>query len=386
MRVFVCKMRFMTTNDKAIYSLENMKDDSIRAVDAKVEAQKIAFSPLTFQAVRACLELGILRAVQGAGEEGLSAGEISEKCSISLYGAGVLCEMALGMGVLRYSESTTSEENERYVLGKIGFFLLEDSLTGVNFNFVNDICYKGAFNLIDSVKNGKPEGLKVIGEQWTTIYESLSTLPEREKKSWFDFDHFYSDIAFPDALRIVFSHDVKRLVDIGGNTAKWAIACCKYNADVNVTIVDLPGQTAVAEENAKKAGFENRISTLSGNVLSAETHLPSGADAFWLSQFLDCFSLRQITKILKKIHSAASDKSEVFVLEPLWDKQKYIGESYALQATSLYFTCMANGNSKMYRYKELVSAIEEAGFELKTAHHNLGSNSYSLLVFKKVSE
>ena len=80
MRVFVCKMRFMTTNDKAIYSLENMKDDSIRAVDAKVEAQKIAFSPLTFQAVRACLELGILRAVQVAGDEGLSAGEISEKC------------------------------------------------------------------------------------------------------------------------------------------------------------------------------------------------------------------------------------------------------------------------------------------------------------------
>ena len=28
-------------------------------------------------------------------------------------------------------------------------------------------------------------------------------------------------------------------------------------------------------------------------------------------------------------------------------------------------------------------AIQEAGFELKTAHHNLGSNAYSLLVFRK---
>ena len=52
-------------------------------------------------------------------------------------------------------------------------------------------------------------------------------------------------------------------------------------------------------------------------------------------------------------------------------------------ATSLYFTCIANGNSKMYRYEELVNAISEAGFELKTAHHNLGSNAYSLLVFRK---
>ena len=37
----------------------------------------------------------------------------------------------------------------------------------------------------------------------------------------------------------------------------------------------------------------------------------------------------------------------------------------------------------MYRYADMVNAISEAGFELKTAHHNLGSNAYSLLVFRK---
>jgi hypothetical protein len=40
---------------------------------------------------------------------------------------------------------------------------------------------------------------------------------------------------------------------------------------------------------------------------------------------------------------------------------------------------MANGNSKMYRYDELATAIENAGFEIAAAHHNLGSNDYSLL-------
>ena len=57
--------------------------------------------------------------------------------------------------------------------------------------------------------------------------------------------------------------------------------------------------------------------------------------------------------------------------------------AYSLQATSLYFTCMANGNSKMYRFAELKEAVEKAGFKLDCAHHNLGSNAYSLLVFKK---
>jgi hypothetical protein len=63
--------------------------------------------------------------------------------------------------------------------------------------------------------------------------------------------------------------------------------------------------------------------------------------------------------------------------------QHYEAAAFSLQATSLYFTCMANGNSKMYRFAELCAAIEKAGFELKTSHHNLGSNSYSLLRFRK---
>ena len=87
--------------------------------------------------------------------------------------------------------------------------------------------------------------------------------------------------------------------------------------------------------------------------------------------------------LAKKVYEAADENTNVYVLEPLWDKQHFTASSYSLQATSLYFTCMANGNSKMYPFQELVDAIEESGLELKTAHHNLGSNCYSLLVFNK---
>ncbi|MBQ3837613.1 MAG: class I SAM-dependent methyltransferase [Treponema sp.] len=362
------------------FDMQKFAEDKISAIDAKFEAQKIAFAPLCFQAVRALLELGIMQAISDSGDSGISVQDLCQKTKISEYGIKVLSEMAVGMNVLKLRNEGGCE---KLFLGKIGWFLLEDNLTKVNFNFTNDICYKGAFDMIDSVKNSKPEGLKVFGDQWTTIYEALSTLPDREKKSWFDFDHFYSDIAFPQALPIVYAQKPKVLFDIGGNTAKWAIASCKYDPDVNVKIIDLPGQTAVAEKNAADAGFADRISTYAGNILSESTVLPPAPDAVWMSQFLDCFSLHQVTKILKKVREAATDKTLVYVLEPLWDQQRFEAESYALQATSLYFTCMANGNSKMYRYQELVDAIEAGGFELKTAHHNLGSNCYSLLVFRK---
>ncbi len=353
--------------------------DKMRAIDAKTKAQEIAFAPLAFQTVLALRNLGMLKSINDSGDAGLTAESIAEKAGVSLYGAKVLLEFALGMGVVKLVPEI---KEERYVLSKTGWFLLEDDMTRVNMDFVNDICYKGAFNLTESVKNGKPEGLAVFGK-WTTIYEALSTLPEQAKKSWFAFDHFYSDIAFPEALPIVFAQKPKKLLDIGGNTAKWSICCCKYNPDVKVTIVDLPDQTAVARENAAKAGFGDRIDTCEGNILADSTILPKGYDAVWMSQFLDCFSLKQVTKIIKKVVSAAGNNTDIFVLEPLWDCQKFQASSYSLQATSIYFTCMANGNSKMYRYQELVDAIEAGGAKLETAHHNLGSNSYSLLRFRK---
>lgn len=371
--------------DSSFFNYDKFKTDNIRAVDAKFEAQKIAFAPMCYQAVRTMLELGMMQAINDAGDAGITRKELAEKAKISEYGAGVLCEMALGMNVIKLSQDSEagSADKEKFVIGKIGWMLLEDDLTKVNFWFTNDICYEGAWKLKESIINGKPEGLKVFGDQWTTVYEALSTLPDKPKKSWFEFDHFYSDIAFPEALPIVFAEKPKTMLDIGGNTGKWSLACCRYNPDVKMTIVDLPGQANVAKKNAAEAGFADRIDFSMGNILDDTTKLPENPDAVWMSQFLDCFSLKQIVKILKKVYEAATPETNVFVLEPLWDKQRFEASSYSLQATSLYFTCIANGNSKMYRYEELVNAIGEAGFELKTAHHNLGSNAYSLLVFRK---
>jgi hypothetical protein len=365
--------------------------DTIPALDAKFEAQKISFAPLTFQAVRAMLELGVLRCVSDAAAGGISLEQLARKTGVSPYGVAVLAEIALGMGVFKLRPPPGGEE-ERYTLGKTGWFLLEDAMTAVNFNFVHDVCYEGAFHLAESIRKGRPEGLAVFGSQWKTVYEALASLPEPVRHSWFAFDHYYSDIAFPEALPIVFNaaHGASpgqspcRMIDIGGNTAKWAIACCRYHRGVEVTIVDLPGQIAVAQQNAAAAGFAGRISVHPADILRPDAFIPPGADAVWMSQFLDCFAPAQITGILRKVALAVTPAADVWVLEPLWDMQRFDAAAYALQASSLYFTCIANGTSKMYRFGELNAAIEQAGFTLKTAHHNLGTNSYSLLQYRRI--
>ena len=364
-----------------MFTNEKYSNDKIRAVDAKFEAQKIAFAPITFQAVRALLETGILKSISDSGEKGLNLGEIANAAGISIYGAKVLLEIALGMNIVKLLSGAClkGDKQDHFILGKIGWFLLEDEMTRVNFNFINDVCYKGAFELASSVKTGKPMGLEVFGSEWKTIYDALSSLPEQVKKSWFEFDHFYSDIGFEEALPIVFSSSPKKIMDIGGNTAKWAVCCCRYDSQVEMLIVDLPGQIAMAEQAITRAGFSERIKTFPCNVLDKETSLPNGADVVWMSQFLDCFSPDKIAHILEKVRTATGPDTDVYIFEPFWDKQCYEAASFSLQATSLYFTCMANGYSKMFHYGEFEEIIKNTGFVIADAWHNLGSNDYSLL-------
>lgn len=107
----------------------------------------------------------------------------------------------------------------------------------------------------------------------------------------FAFDHYYSDGAFDAALPYVFANNPATLYDVGGNTGKWALRCCHYNANINVTLLDLPQQIALAKENIENAGFSHRIDFHAVDMLS-DAPLPNGADVWWMSQFLGLFFAR----------------------------------------------------------------------------------------------
>jgi hypothetical protein len=62
----------------------------------------------------------------------------------------------------------------------------------------------------------------------------------------------------------------------------------------------------------------------------------------------------------------------IFVLELLCDRQKHDAAAYSLNATSLYFTCLANGVSRMYRSEDLLRVIRQAGLRVQAEHDNLG--------------
>jgi hypothetical protein len=351
--------------------------DNKTALEAKGLAQWIAFGPVIFQVARVLRNSGILRILLEKGSTGLTQEDIRGQVKLPEYGVRILLESALGIGLVVLNEN-------RYSITKTGTYIHNDPLTNVNMNFVHDICYKGLFALDKSIETGKPEGLKVFGD-WDTIYEGLSFLPEQVQKSWFAFDHYFSDLAFPPALSKVYSGSIRKILDIGGNTGKWAIASARFVTDLEVTIMDLPGQLEVAKEKVQQAGLSNRISFYPANLLDEKTVFPKGFDAIWMSQFLDCFSEAEIVSILKRCYDAVSDDQYVLILEAFWDTQRFEAAAFCLQQTSVYFTALANGNSQMYHSKVFIRCVEEAGFEVEERIDDIGL-SHTLLKCKKIKD
>lgn len=347
--------------------------DDKPALQAKYDAQKIAFAPIVFQATKTLRDLGVLDCLFEHRKVGLAAEEVAEKLSLPLYGVKVLLEAGLGAEVCRLEEGY-------YHLTKTGYYILNDNMTRVNMNFVHDVCYEGMFDLQASIEQEKPTGLSVFGE-WNTVYEALSSLPEQVQKSWFEFDHFYSDAAFPKILPIIFDKPIKHLVDVGGNTGKWAQQCLTFDANVKVTILDLPGQLAKAEANLAKAGFSDRVETMAVNLLEEGGGFPEKVDAVWMSQFLDCFSASEIVRILKRARNGMGPNSSLYILETFWDRQRFEAAAFSLVYTSLYFTNIANGNSKMYHSDEMKKCAELAGLELVSQVDDLGLG-HTLLEYK----
>ncbi|UAK76067.1 class I SAM-dependent methyltransferase [Eikenella corrodens] len=179
-----------------------------------------------------------------------------------------------------------------------------------------------------------------------------------------------------------YSQPVRRLLDVGGNTGRWALQCVAYNPEVQVTIMDLPQQIQLMKEHTAGLPGAERIHGHPANLLAPDTTFPEGFDAIWMSQFLDCFTEQQVTSILSRAAASMSENSTLYILEPLWDRQKYETAAYCLTQTSLYFTALANGNSKIFHSADLSRCIEAAGLQIAKIHDNLGLG-HSLLCCKK---
>ncbi len=359
---------------KEAYSKEHLS-----AREAQEKAEWIAWGPVVFQVSRLMKKFGILEMLRNS-DNGMTEAEVAEAAGLSRYAAKVMLEASLCIGTV-----LIDPETDRYSLSKTGWCFITDPATNVNIDFNHDVNYEGWFRLEESLKEGRPAGLEHFGP-WPTVYEGLSQLPPQVQKSWFGFDHFYSDSSFQQALEIVFAAKPRTLLDVGGNTGRWALQCVGHDKDVNVTIVDLPQQLEMMRRDTKGKPGAERIDGYGMNLLDDSQAFPTDKhyDAIWMSQFLDCFGEEEIVSIVSRAAKIMDADSRLYIMETFWDRQRFEPAAFCLTMTSLYFTAIANGNSKMYHSEDMERLVKQAGLEVETIHDNLGQG-HSIMVCKKAN-
>lgn len=331
-------------------------------MQALADAQKLAFAPFAFMAARIMRDRGLLRALRiGAAK---SAPTLASEVGLSDYATETLLEAGISFGLC-------AQRDGGWVLTRLGYTVEHDAMTRINMDFTQDVCFAGLADLEAALVEGRPAGLHHLGP-WRTIYEGLSELPPKAAESWFRFDHFYSDGAMGQALPVVFHRRPARLLDVGGNTGKWAARCCHHDAEVQVTIADLPGQLGLAARNLGAQGLQHRVTGHAIDLLDPDQPLPEGFDAVWMSQFLCCFSKVEVRSILQRGRDALAPGGSLWILDTFWDEVPNEIAAYTLHATSLYFTVMANGNSRMYSLADTRHAVRAAGLEVVEVHTGLG--------------
>lgn len=352
--------------------LSFFKDKEIHAFTALEKAHFLAFAPYAFQASVLLRDYGILQYLL-ENTTGSAFENIMNHAGISLYGTRILLEAGIGIGLLY-------EEDGQYFITKTGSLFITDAMVNVNTNFMRDICYDGASKLKESIEEGKPVGLPSLGP-WNTIYEGLTQLNPLQTKSWFDFDHYYSDHVFPVVMPKVFEHQPGSILDIGANTGKFSLQCLSYNKDIHMSLVDLGRQLQVAGKHLEDEGFKDRFTLIEHNMLDNSIELPGKYDVIWMSQFLDCFSDDEIVSILNKCKKALNIGGKIMVNETFWDNQPFHASMYSLQMTSLYFTTIANGNSQMYDSRVFVQLIKRAGLNIIEKEENI-AQTHTLLTLQ----
>lgn len=356
--------------------------ERLRALEAQRLAHEIAFAPVIFQVARLMEKFGVFGLLADV-KEGLTAQEVAQRTGLTLYAAKVLLEASLTMGTVLYGggggEGGGGER--RFVLSKTGWMLHADPLVSVNMRFMHEVNYRGMYYMEEALRKGTPEGLKVFG-RWKSVYEGLAALPEPAKSSWLAFDHFYSDRSFDEALEVVFAYRPARLLDVGGNTGRWALRCTDYDRRVRVTVMDLPQQIEMMRRQVAGKRGQERISGYAADLLDERLPFPQGFDAIWMSQFLDCFSEEEIVAIVRRAAGAMDADSRLFVMETLWDRQRNEIAAFCLTQISLYFTVMANGRSRMYHSDDLIRCIDAGGLKVERICDGLGEG-HSILVCRK---
>lgn len=322
----------------------------------------VAFGFEAARAVQTAVLIGIFDLLSGRGRSALSVAGATH----SEPGAtAILLDALVGLGLLikRSGRYRSAPDAVRHLVSRS-----PDSLC----DLILHAAYRFAEweRLPDAVRTGKPVRPHDMFQH------------RREETQAFIRGMHNLAIARGDALaipKLVNLAGARKLVDIGGGPATYAIHLCRAYPKLTVTVLDHSGSLAVARAYVARSRLQKRITLKKTDILKEPLGGPY--DAALLSNIVHGEDAATNRRLLKKIHGALTPGATLIVKDHLMDRTLTRPPGGALFAlTMLMYT-----KGRCYGLHEIRSWLAEAGFTRGVKRRVPGTSAVAILVSRKRS-
>jgi (2Fe-2S) ferredoxin/SAM-dependent methyltransferase len=162
----------------------------------------------------------------------------------------------------------------------------------------------------------------------------------------------------PHVLGAMGLEAVRRMLDVGGGSGAYAIACARAAKDLQVEIMDLAEVLPLTEKYIASAGLSGRIRTRPGDLRTDA--LGSGFDLVLLSAICHMLDSRQNLDLFKRCRQALAPQGRLVVQDFILEPDKTSPKSAALFALNMLVGTEAGSS---YSAEEYTEWMREAGFQ-----------------------
>jgi SAM-dependent methyltransferase len=149
--------------------------------------------------------------------------------------------------------------------------------------------------------------------------------------------------------------DAKLLLDVGGGTGIYAIACVQQNPNLRAVVWDRPEVLKVARELVEAYGVADRVELAPGDMFADP--LPAGVDVVLLSNILHDWDVPECRVLLKRCGDALPPGGRVLIHDVFLDDDLGGPLPVALYSTALF--TLTEGRA--YSAAEYRGWLREAG-------------------------
>jgi len=154
-----------------------------------------------------------------------------------------------------------------------------------------------------------------------------------------------------------------KVLDIAAGHGAFGITIAQRNPKAEVVAVDWKAVLAVAEENARNAGVQDRVRTLPGDAFKVD--YGTGFDLALMTNFLHHFDPDTNVTLLKKVAAALKPGGRIAVLEFVPNPDRVSPPMPASFSLTMLADTVAGD---AYTLAELRDQLERAGFRDVSAH------------------